>query len=209
MLGDAGLLVHSFDGWESPEETWHTKSDLSCSLLHQGQHNPEAGPQSLPIYSAGAGFILRPGATPLLCGKAGDSAGQCGRWCPHVDPDEALDESWRNVAQNGDGCGGSWRPEDFPAYLRRQERWQVLNSRLEHNEIIIGRVPWEEALPGLIDAIFVAGPPWRGGNREEFTAAMETRARFLEAYGLDGADVPLVRMDLGEWHSPVSLLDTD
>ena len=130
MLGDAGLLVHSFDGWESPEETWHTKSDLSCSLLHQGQHNPEAGPQSLPIYSAGAGFILRPGATPLLCGKAGDSAGQCGRWCPHVDPDEALDESWRNVAQNGDGCGGSWRPEDFPAYLRRQERWQVLNSRL-------------------------------------------------------------------------------
>ena len=112
MLGDAGLLVHSFDGWESPEETWHTKIDLSCSLLHQGQHNPEAGPQSLPIYSAGAGFILRPGATPVLCGKAGDSAGQCGRWCPHVDPDEALDESWRNVAQNGDGCGGLTAEEE-------------------------------------------------------------------------------------------------
>ena len=85
----------------------------------------------------------------------------------------------------------------------------MLNSRLDHNEIIIGRVPWEEALPGLIDAIFVAGPPWRWGDHAEFAAAMETRARFLEAYGLDGADVPLVRMDLGEWHSPVSLLDTD
>ena len=73
----------------------------------------------------------------------------------------------------------------------------MLNSRLEHNEIIIGAGPWEAALPEMIDAVFVAG----SGD----AAAIDTHTRFLAAYGLHEGDVPLVRIDLQEWHDPVSL----
>ena len=66
-----------------------------------------------------------------------------------------------------------------------------------HNEIIIGAKPWEAHLPGLIDAVFVAG----GGA----SAAVDTHRRFLAAYGLSDGDCPLVAIDLHEWHSPVSL----
>jgi len=198
MLGDAGLLVHIFDGWENHEQMWRTSGDISTSLLHAGQHNPTAGRQTMPIFHAGAGFIFKPGSTPIACGKGGDSGGHCGGWCPHISPNEILDESWRHVRVNGDGCGGSWRPQDFPAYLRRQEWWQVLNSRLEHNEIIIQPGPWSGALPGLIDAIFVSSGAGDG-------AARDTHRRFLAAYGLLEADCPLVTLDLNEWHHPVSL----
>ena len=203
MLGDAGLLVHVFDGWEDHAEMWHTRQDISTSLLHAGQHNPDAGRQTMPIYHAGSGFIFRPGATPIKCGKAGDSGGHCGGWCPHIDvaaqTRERLGTAWQHKSVNGDGCGGSWHPEDFPAYLRRQEWWQVLNRRLEHNEIIIGAQPWTHALPGLIDAVFVAD----GSGSSE---ARDTHRRFLAAYGLSDAQVPLVAINLREWHSPVSAL---
>ena len=129
MLGDAGLLVHIFDGWENHEQMWRTSGDISTSLLHAGQHNPTAGRQTMPIFHAGAGFIFKPGSTPIACGKGGDSGapsarlslrfltptslrfltltagGHCGGWCPHISPNEILDESWRHVRVNGDGCG--------------------------------------------------------------------------------------------------------
>ena len=199
MLGDAGLLVHTFDGWENHEEHWRTSGDISTSLLHAGQHNPAASRQTLPIYVSYAGFIFRPGATPIKCGKAGDSGGHCGWWCPHIDADEVLPADWWRVNVNGDGCGGSWQPQDFPAYLRRQERWQVDNSRLEHNEIIIGAAPWMAALPALIDAVFITT------NNRGAAEAISTHSRFLSTYGLTEGDVPLVRLDLAEWHDPLSL----
>ena len=111
----------------------------------------------------------------------------------------ALGAKWQHVNVNGDGCGGSWRPDDFGAYLRRQEWWQVLNRRLEHNEIIIGAAPWTAALPGLVDAVFVA-------DGSGASAARDTHRRFLAAYGLSDAQVPLVAIDLHEWHNPVSAL---
>ena len=42
---------------------------------------------------------------------------------------EALGTKWQHVSVNGDGCGGSWHPEDFPAYLRRQEWWRPWRRR--------------------------------------------------------------------------------
>ena len=46
------------------------------SSFRQGQHNPSAGHQTMPIYHGGAGFIFRPGHTPIKCGKGGDSGGR-------------------------------------------------------------------------------------------------------------------------------------
>ena len=57
---------------------------------------------------SGTGMILRPGASPLECGKAGDAGGHCnGRnWCPPLSSQEEVTyESAGKWGYNGDGCG--------------------------------------------------------------------------------------------------------
>ena len=77
----------------------------------------------------------------------------------------------------------------------------MLNSRLEHNEIIIAPGPWGRALPWLIDAVFVTNGAGDG-------AARDTHRRFLAEYGLLETECPLVTLDLHDWESPVSLRES-
>ena len=42
-------------------------------------------------------------------------------------------------------------------------------------------------------------------NNRGAAEAISTHSRFLSTYGLTEGDVPLVRLDLAEWHDPVSL----
>eukprot|EP00966_Prymnesium_polylepis_P325792 7381741-Prymnesium_polylepis.1 len=181
---------------------------MSTSLIYAAQHAPSEFthdecyihpkgmmPCEHPLFRdenaglrySGSGVILKPGVTRIACGKAGDSGGECGGMkrgraiCPGVPPGEVV--TFELVAPwdvNGDGCGGDWRPEDFPGYLERQAKWQVLNNRLEHNEarrarsrtkcdpslrprlstsvpwrvrqIIIESMEWNDAVPALVDA---------------------------------------------------------
>ena len=88
-----------------------------------------------------------------------------------------MSGAWCERFPNGDNCRqGSWRPADFPAYLRRQEKWQLLNHRLEHNEIIVDKWQWNNALPRIIDAFFVTK-----GQQPAHMA--ELHKQFLAEYG--------------------------
>ena len=220
MLGASGLLVHVFDGYENHESLWLPRADdISASLVYAAQHanspylKPLCGhqklvPCKLPIFLdsnagdnyAGAGLIFRPGSTPIKCGKGGDSGGHCSGWCPPLSPAEVVTF---NTVQHwdipGDGCGQSWKPSDFGAYLKRQSTWQVRFNRLEHNEIIVARGPWLSQLPKIIDAFFV-----RKGFPVAGTHALHRR--FLAEYGISENETPLVELDVDDWGTPIRLL---
>ena len=201
MLGAAGLMVHVLDSWEDQEKPWRSKDagkDLASSIVHAGQHGAGG---VMPIYrGGGAGFILRPGATPIKCGNGGETGrGECQGWCPSISVTEWLDDNWRRTPVNGDNCRqGSWRPADFPAYLRRQEKWQLLNHRLEHNEIIVDKWQWNNALPRIIDAFFVTK-----GQQPAHMA--ELHKQFLAEYGLAEEICPMVALDPYDWENPIGL----
>jgi len=133
--------VHAFDGWEQHDRPWRAPGDISCSIIHAGQHKARVPNMRHPIYGSGeqGGLILRPGHTPIGCGKGGDSGGHCGEraMCPSLDPNEDFDADAWNVDYPGDGCWGSWQLSDFSGYLMRQAAFQRRNSRLGHNEIIV------------------------------------------------------------------------
>jgi hypothetical protein len=211
-LGDAGLLVHVMDGWEDHNEAWRAPArtdcgeqpqcghaDISCSLVHAGVHSAAATTKQLiPVFNSGdSGLILRPGHAPILCGKGGDSSGHCGEWCPSASVDEALsDETIARWDQNGDGCSRSWRPPDFPAYLRRQERYQLRYQRLGHNEIVVGGDDWNGALPLLIDAMFG-------------TKTLDLHKTFLAKYELNEVDCPHLEADWANWETPLRSSDAN
>jgi len=205
---------------------WIASKDMSTSLIYAAQHAPSEFthdecyihpkgmmPCEHPLFRdenaglrySGSGVILKPGVTRIACGKAGDSGGECGgmKWgraiCPGVPPGEVV--TFELVAPwdvNGDGCGGDWRPEDFPGYLERQAKWQVLNNRLEHNEIIIESMEWNDAVPALVDAFFVKKGHDQDGAREQ-------HRKFLAEYPtLDEVDVPLLELDVVEWENPLT-----
>lgn len=201
--------------------------DLSTSLIHRGQHKsdewgdkytvdecsgdkgrstcrfPMFLDSNAPGPYAGTGVILRPGATPLLCGKGMDSGGHCGnRWCPEIAPSETVTPDWLEKQHwdiPGTGCRDAWKPQgnSFGAYLQRQAAYQIRWNRMEHNEIIVGGGSWNGNLPHIIDAFFVRKGMGADGVRKQ-------HRRFLDEYGLTARDCPLVEMDDFNWEEPLT-----
>lgn len=100
MLADCAVLVHVWDDWEDHTAPWRANGDQSCSIIHAGQHAPGRLGQLIPLYNPnGAGLVFRPQATPIKCGKGGDSGGHCDsdpqsqNWCPSVNPTEQVTAS--------------------------------------------------------------------------------------------------------------------
>jgi len=186
-LGDAGLLVHTFDGWENHELKFlpgQNGKDQCASFVFAGQRI--AG-HKLPLFSgAVAGIIFRPGSsTRLLCGKGKDSGGQCGpHWCPSTTSLGDL----RSFQYPGDGCDGSWRSRDFGVFLERTTKWQRLNHRMDYNEIVVSSNHWSKNMPYAVEAIF--------GDRG-------VHSRFLEEYGIPAARMPHLELDPWNWDFPL------
>ena len=91
------LLVHITDGWEEGGKPWAPSlngpgaTQQSASLIFADQRKvPGASIGNFLFGGIGAGIIFKPGATRLLCGKATDSAGTCGRWCDRSRNDAAI-----------------------------------------------------------------------------------------------------------------------
>ena len=89
--------THCIYRYEVHGQSWSAREDMSCSLIYAAQHSaPTDWVPQLPLFSGGGGerggIILRPGATPIACGKAADAGGHCFRhhWCPHIDPEEVV-----------------------------------------------------------------------------------------------------------------------
>ena len=130
----------------------------------------------------GAGIIFKPGATRLLCGKATDSAGTCGRWCDRSRNDAAI--PWSEGAEKL--C--AWRVEDFGVSLRRVNDWMVQNRRPGYDEIIVDAVHWRQHLPEVIEC-FVNSP--------------DAHAAFLNEFGLSARTHPHIRLS-SNWDAPFS-----
>ena len=95
----------------------------------------------------------------------------------------------------GDGCGRSWKPNDVGIYLQRQTAWQILKHRLEHNEFVVDGEHYANMLPHCVEAfVQVNGPNDK---------AQAQHAQFLDAFGLDASQVPLVRMYTSNWEAPI------
>ena len=224
-LAAAGVLVHVFDGWEDPARPWHASgASLSASLVYA--HQQVQPSTTIPLIGEEgdqAGLVLRPAHTPIECAKWADSAGTCAvwaGWCPALPPatypgedaPEAAAAAWRTRMEalgeamdathlGGDGCGGAWHVGDISAYLERLSAWQARFQRVGYNEWIIGPpAAWEAALPGLVDAFFVA----RHVSPTVGARARDALARFREAYPHEAHEVPLVVLDPHNWTHPFS-----
>ena len=99
----------------------------------------------------------------------------------------------------GDGCQGVWKPRDFGKFLERQAMWQVVFSRLGHNEIIIGSENYREYLPHAIDAFF-----YTGLRARPLAKAIHSKFR-AQFPGVTEAEVPLIRFDPSNWDRPFSM----
>lgn len=199
-LPDAGILFHTFDGWEQTGAAWKPGTngpgalEQSGSMVFAAQRVPG---EPIPLFGdrRSGGIIFRPGAsTKITCGKAKDSAGTCAvwhppgisPWCPSISGDIPGRAVW---TEPGDTCGYAWRPADIGHYLQRLTAWQQHWQRLSYNEIIIDAPHWRAHLPDAVEAIV--------GDRAIYDA-------FIANYNLAPERVPFVTLDRTNWDAPFS-----
>ncbi len=214
VLADAGLLIHIFDRWEARRQDgsymfWRSNPgiQMSASLVYSDQR-PDCCP-GIPIpafdksFAGLQGLIFRPGVTTrIICGTAGDrSGGRCddaSHWCDSIPVTGDQFDPHVNSTQGADGCGGTWRPEDFGVYLRRSCMWEKevqapWSNRLDYNEILVDGSHWTEHLPDTVEAFFGNG-----------NLAREQHGQFLREYGLTASQVPLLHLNEHNWKAPFS-----
>lgn len=245
QMADAGLLLFQFDAAppRSAEPWWPRarpgstgtsgSAGISTVLVHAGQRGGGKSIQRpMPLWrNVRFGLILRPGATALVCGKAGgykrsssSVRGVCTEeWCPSPAADEVLDANavrWYWPPGDGTcfnhGCRPcSWRPTDVGSYLERQAAWCAFKwcdprRGLSPNEVVVNASAWNEAaLPTLVEAVFALEDDsgGMGGTDSSQAEARIALHPFLARYPeLTEADVPLVGLNPWDWDAPVRLL---
>jgi len=227
-LADAGVLAHTFDGWENNGKLWTPKVhgacpdctppigvpiNMSTSLIHRGMYpgRPSAASVALTLFNApAAGLIFRPGYTNLACGNAKDAGGHCHDFCPSPEllQNGTPVRNFDSLGFPGDGCGGpsnhgkgagtSWRPCDFGKFLYLTARFIQDKDRVFYNEFILPGRAWVDNLPHVIDAFF--SPSCGDSN------TVKARNDFLRHFPTaSGADYPHVRFDFNNWDNPFFL----
>lgn len=215
-MEEAGVLLHQFDKLEDPKTPWlacqefcyggsrcwcaHIRDRISA-LTVSAKSPPDD--ERIPIFSrASGGYILDPTKAPVLCTYAADGGSMsltcgsgeggyadcipgCSNWCD-------LDAI---AAGNGVGkC--SYRPEDLKPMIEEQ----IALDR-NYNEIIIDAYAWAAVLPDGIQAFFyVDGSDPDEPRGEKYTRV--ARNLYLEHYGLEPSRVPLLHLNLRDWHTP-------
>jgi len=201
VLGEGGVLVHIYDGFESGEQPWDIchhdcvrggVDTISASLISR----------TLPwLFEAEArwgmvGYIFSP-ETAVLCafyhdaGSGGHPNGKCpfppntGR---HILPPHMGEPLGVAMRQHFEACAGE------------VNIFTGLHTRNGHcgsgyNEILVGWAHWEMSLPWGVEAFMYAGGPEAWPTNEP--RARDIHREFLQRYGLSAADVPLLRYDCG------------
>ena len=208
-LAKAGLILHSFDELDDPNEPWvpifrtdpdhgisgsgggvttKAMSDRICASLVwaglRGELRKHIFYQSLP-WSLAAGFVLSPGDNLLNCAYGGDG-GTNRRQC------SPPGLSWTCVP----GCGPAWCDEQRGGQC--STRLEGLAGLLEYqgqggertgpNELVFDQRTFEERLPHSVEAIWW-DPERSGGGRER-----AIHQRFCQRFGLRPEQVPFVRL---------------
>lgn len=184
-LADAGVLFHSWDGFEAQHQPWMPRagSFMSASLVYAAQrsHNP-----SIPTFNGlSKGLILRPAFNRIVCGCESDCGGRCagayGATTPAGAPPKWCDP--RTMALNREWNGGCvWPPgPTFGVFLLSNARYR------RYNEVVLSAEAWRAHLPASVEAIV--------GDEA-------THRAFLREFGVSAVDYPLLRLDVSDWERP-------
>ena len=184
-LAKAGILIHSFDHTESLALPWRGCPNhqgvpevdgndcilfgdrFSASIIFQGR---------TALFGGSGGIIFRPRFNRIRCSYAGDGGSRSGdgcgdNFCPS---DRGAVDGW---------CDGApHRPRDLENMLR----WWGQHGT-SYNEVIVDAAYMDARLPQSIEAFLSDA----GGQ----TASVHRQ--FLDYYGVNAEDYPLVRFDPG------------
>jgi len=209
-LATAGVLVHNFDQPHSRIDAWNIACMGSpwCSSSSDRWSASLINPSVPWLYSnKGAGFVLSAdvvnrgglvscawsedgGTKRITCDTPSHSA-SCIPGCA-TDTHQWCEERRADALLSGvHDC--PWRPDQLGAMIAqhewrlRQPPWPPPRPWIPHNEVILDSRAWNRSLPSLVEAIFF-------NDNRSATFAARVRARFLAAFRLDPADVPLTRL---------------
>lgn len=177
-LHEAGLLIHIWDGTESMAQRWRGcarhegdlhKEGHACIAFGDRWSASIIGKPRSPLFGGGGGVILRPGFNSLLCAygaDAGTRAGAGGCGMRFCDVRSARD-GW---------CDGApHHPED----LKHMLQWWYRDGK-SYNEVIVDNAVLSDHLPQSIEA---------------FLCDRHTHQQFLNYYGVDRKEYPLLGWD--------------
>ena len=165
-LSESGVLIHMLDGYEDPDKPWEICHEV-CGRSEvdsiSGSLVSRAAPRIFQGSKGGAGLVLAPD-TEILCAYPSD-AGTGGQ-------------------PNG-GCPAGWSAQ---LQLKAVLEAQYSQSYVTYNEVVVGSMFYEAALPHLVEAFLFVGD-WHYG------AASAAHSSFLQTFGLSAAQVPLLRYE--------------
>ena len=200
-LAAAGVLVHQFDGQESPDKPWLPCTEQWCLGFADRFASSIISGSSPHLFSATAGgLIFRPRQAQIFCAYNADS-GSMSRtcvppgWRPIGDPEGAcLPGCWEetpNWCTDDKWWECSFPPEALGSMLGSQER----ASSDRYNEVIVNTAPYIQQLPTSLEAIFTLSY----GD----TDARAAHTRFLQEHPtLSAADCPLLLLQTNDHQTP-------
>lgn len=210
-LNEAGVVVRVLDSEEDINQPWKAGagsfSDRFSVSIVNARH-PDIYQGAFGAQTKLPGFVLSPSVQHRIsCGypKDGQTASmQCRT--PGGD-DGCKPGCARNVCGDGRRWNCHWPADQIKELMEAQDRYygpfgHRSYSHEVYNEIILDtfRKPWDNDLPGAIEAIFVqATAPDVAKAR-----AARIHESFLNAYHLDGRDVPLLLFDETSTETPFS-----
>jgi len=177
-LGEAGVLLHSFDGYEEAATPWEICHEgcrsgrvdgFSCSVVGRD------APATFIGSHGAAGIVVAPAAVEVACAYALDAATG-----GHADPCNTIKTASDGSALTTTSLRAALEAQRDPAWRRAHHKAS------SYNEVLVTALTWGRSLPRGVEAFFYDGTP-------ELLAPMcQVRARFLAAYGLAADDAPLV-----------------
>jgi len=176
----AGVLIHITDGWEEGGAAWQPSAGtpfMSASLIYAAQ---VANRERIPTFNwQTRGTVLRPEYARVLCGCDGDCGGKCIGAYGSPDPRPR----YCNVTHPPNGWTGCvWPAGEGLAVL-----FERCKANRLYNEVILDGGFWRTHMPEAVEAIL--------GDAGLHRA-------FVRQYGLSPDRVPLLQLDLQNWHRP-------
>ena len=190
--------------------------------------------KSIPLFAERGGFVLLAEKTRISCSYGVDGATwnhdcdpnskTCVSGCG--DPPDWCASNGRSWATNGrdrelgmqetpcfalakQGQPRPWRPADLGFMLQQYAthgppyRSRGVGMHSGYNEVVVDGDDWAKSgLPHVVQAFFVLGD----GSSSSGGRVREAHDKFLDAFSLTSADVPLLRLRADNWEEPFELL---
>lgn len=173
----------------------------------------------LPLFSPdAAGFIVNPQRASILCSYASD-AGTSHKTCAPPFEDGCVPGCVSLHAYYDDGGNRirnwpGWCGEENPADPHRGDQCPMRPDQLgqmvkaitagHYNEVVVDADSFAKALPWSVEAFFFPVGGHGGSAAAAEAKAREAHTKFLQHYQLTARDVPILRLDVTNFHEPFS-----